>query len=546
MSNFKDKVIYQIYPKSFKDTNSDGIGDLRGIIEKLDYLKFLGVDYLWLTPFYKSPQNDNGYDVEDYYNIDPVFGTMDDLEELIEEAKKRNIYLMLDMVFNHTSTSHIWFKKALNGDEYYKDFYFFRKNEGKVPTNWESKFGGSAWEYLEETDEYYLHLFHKTQADLNWENQNVRKELIKILNFWLEKGVRGFRFDVINLISKNEFTDDLDGDGRKFYTDGKKVLEYLQELNQNSFGKYDDIITVGEMSSTTIENCQKYTNPQNKALDMAFNFHHLKVDYKNKEKWTIMPFDFLELKKIFKAWQTGMQEGNGWNALFFNCHDQPRSVSRFGDDKKYLKESAKMLATVIHLQQGTPYIYQGEEIGMTNNYFTEISQYKDVESLNAYKLMKENGLREEDIYKILGEKSRDNARSPMQWNSKGGFSNENPWIEINKNTRTINVENNLKDQNSIFYYYKKLIDLRKNYKIISEGSYEVFDENNDKVYGFVRTYNKERLLVLNNFYPEETSIKIENIDQYKILISNYDSHKLKNNLTLRAYESIALYKNNDN
>ncbi len=542
MSDFKDKVIYQIYPKSFKDSNDDGIGDLRGIIDKLDYLSFLGIDYIWITPFFKSPQNDNGYDIEDYYSIDPLFGTMEDLEELIDKAKEKNIYLMLDMVFNHTSTNHIWFKKALNGDKYYKDFYFFRKNEGKVPTNWQSKFGGSAWEYVRQLDEYYLHLYDKSQADLNWQNPNVRDELVKILNFWLEKGIKGFRFDVINVISKECFKDDYIGDGRRFYTDGPKVLEYMEELNERSFGKYKDIVTVGEMSSTTIENCIKYTNPDNKALDMAFNFHHLKVDYKDDKKWTIMPFDFMKLKRLLNSWQIGMQEGNGWNALFWNCHDQPRSVSRFGDDKNYLKESAKMLATALHLQKGTPYIYQGEEIGMTNNYFTDIRDYKDVESINYYNILKEKGIDEKEIYLILQQKSRDNARSPMQWNSKGGFSNEKSWIKINENTKNINVDNNINDKDSILYYYKKLIELRKEYEIISLGEYEPFLEDNERVYAFIRKYKGKKLIVLNNFYKEITTVKIDNIKDYKILISNYDNNDLKDNLVLRPYESIALYK----
>lgn len=542
MKDFKDKVIYQIYPKSFKDTSGNGIGDLRGIIEKLDYLENLGVDYLWITPFFKSPQNDNGYDIEDYYKIDSSYGTMEDLEELIEKAKKKNIYLMLDMVFNHTSTDHIWFKRALAGDEFYKNFYFFKKNKGNPPTNWKSKFGGSSWEYVKDLDEYYLHLYDKSQADLNWENPNVRKELIKVLNFWLEKGIKGFRFDVINVISKDKFEDDFKGDGRIFYTDGKKVLEYLKELNENSFGKYDDILTVGEMSSTSIENCIKYTNPKNHALDMSFNFHHLKVDYKDGEKWSYMPVDLKKFKDLSDKWQIEMEKGNGWNALFLNCHDQPRSISRFGDDKKYHKESAKMLATIIHMQEGSPYIYQGEEIGMTNNYFTVIDDYRDVETINYYKILKEKNLSYKEIHKIIQTKSRDNARSPMQWNSCGGFSEKKPWMKQNENTLYINVEDNLKDEDSIFYYYKKLIRLRKNYKVISHGSYETFLKNNDKVYAFKRKYEKDELIVINNFYRTDTKINIENIKDYEILISNYKNVKLKENLKLRPFESIVLYK----
>ncbi|MBP2016327.1 alpha,alpha-phosphotrehalase [Anaerococcus degeneri] len=542
MKNFKDKVIYQIYPKSFKDTTGNGLGDLKGIIEKLDYLEMLGVDYLWITPFFKSPQNDNGYDIEDYYKIDPIYGSMDDLEELIAKAREKNIYLMLDMVFNHTSTNHIWFQKALAGDEYYKNFYFFRKNEGKLPTNWESKFGGPAWEYIEDLDEYYLHLFDKSQADLNWENPNVRRELIKVLNFWLEKGIRGFRFDVINLISKDKFEDDFEGDGRRFYTDGKKVLEYLQELNKNSFGKYDDILTVGEMSSTSIDNCIKYTNPENHALDMAFNFHHLKVDYKDGEKWSYMPVDFEEFKDILEKWQIGMEEGNGWNALFLNCHDQPRSVSRFGDDKNYLKESAKLLATIIHMQEGTPYIYQGEEIGMTNNYFADISDYRDVETINHYHILKEKNISNDEMNNIIQTKSRDNARSPMQWTKEGGFTKANPWMKVNQNTAQINVEENLKDPDSIFRYYQKLIEIRKKYKVISHGSFERLFKNDKNIYAFRRKYNNREALVINNLSKKQVKVKIENVAEYKVILSNYKDEIIIEELKLRPYESIVLYK----
>lgn len=542
MSHFQDKVIYQIYPKSFYDSNHDGLGDLKGITEKLDYLQYLGVDYLWLTPIFVSPQNDNGYDVENYYEIDPSFGTMADLEELIAEAKKRNIYLMFDMVFNHTSTKHQWFQKALQGDQHYKNYYLFKKNKGHLPTNWESKFGGPVWQYIDQFDEYYLHLFDKTQADLNWENPEVREELAKILNYWMDKGIKGFRFDVINLISKDLYEDDHEGVGKRFYTDGKNVGKYLHELNQRTFGRYDDIVTVGEMSATTIDKCINYTNPDHQILDMTFNFHHLKVDYKDKEKWTVMPFDFTELKQLFHSWQTGMQEGRGWNALFWNCHDQPRSVSRFGDDRRYHKESAKMLASAIHLQRGTPYIYQGEEIGMSNNYFTDIDQYRDVETINYYHILKQQGIAEADIHQILQAKSRDNARSPMQWDAKGGFSDHKPWLEINPNTTDINVENNMADPDSILHYYRRLIQLRKQYPIISEGLYEPWLTDHQQVYAFKRRYHHEELIVINNFYGQKTNVFVPNIDQYEILISNYPDHELKEQLNLRPFETIALYK----
>ncbi|MEI0607304.1 alpha,alpha-phosphotrehalase [Brachyspira pulli] len=553
--NFKNKVVYQIYPKSFMDNNNDGFGDIRGIISKLDYLQNLGVDIIWSTPFFVSPQKDNGYDVADYYNVDPSYGTMEDVEELIKEAKKRNIDIMFDMVFNHTSTEHEWFKKAINGEEKYKNYYIFKKGRvvnGKKepPTNWVSKFGGNAWQYVEKFDEYYLHLFDVSQADLNWDNEEVRKEIFDIVNFWIKKGVYGFRFDVINLISKPEvFEDDFEGDGRRFYTDGINIHKYLKELNKNTFGKYDNAITVGEMSSTSIENCIKYSGEKENELSMVFSFHHLKVDYKNKDKWQLMDFDFQELKNLLFTWQEGMQYNNAWSALFWCNHDQPRIVSRFGDDKKYHKESAKMLATVIHCLRGTPYIYQGEEIGMTNAYFDNINQYKDVESINYFNILKNNGIEEKEIYKILQSRSRDNSRTPMQWNDKenAGFSNAKPWIEVIDNYKDINAENNIKDENSIFNHYKKLIKLRKDYKVISEGKTIPILKDDKNVFAFIREYNNEKLLVINNFYGNECTIDLNNIDfdikKSKCLLSNYDEAVLDNTLKLRPYESIVLYNN---
>ncbi len=551
MKDFKKSVVYQIYPKSFNDSNGDGFGDLKGVTQKLDYLKTLGVDYIWLTPFYISPQNDNGYDVSDYYNIDSRFGTMKDFEELVSEADKRGIGIMLDMVFNHTSTEHKWFKKALEGNEKYKNYYIFKKpRDGKEPTNWVSKFGGSAWEYVEKFDEYYLHLFDVTQADLNWEHEEVRKEIYDIVNFWIKKGVKGFRFDVINLISKpDKYEDDYEGDGRRFYTDGPRIHEYLKELNRETFGGYEHIITVGEMSSTTIDNCIKYSNPEEKELSMVFNFHHLKVDYENGDKWTLMDFDFIKLKQIFGNWQVGMQEGNGWNAVFWCNHDQPRIVSRFGDDKKYHKESAKMLATVIHMLRGTPYIYQGEEIGMTNPYFDRIDLYKDVESINYYNILKHEGKDEEEIIKILQSKSRDNSRTPMQWNSDkdAGFTAGTPWISVAGNYKEINVEKALEDKDSIFYHYKKLINLRKEYDIIAYGDFNMILKEHRDIFAYLREYGNEKLLVINNFYGKDTLFKMPeelNFDEYKskILISNYgDSPKEFNKIDLRPYESIVYH-----
>lgn len=555
MKDFKKSTIYQIYPKSFKDSNGDGWGDLKGVIEKLPYLKQLGVDYIWLTPFYVSPQNDNGYDIQDYYEIDSRFGTMRDFEKLVFLANQMEIGIMLDMVFNHTSTNHPWFQKALQGDQKYKNYYIFRKGKnGNPPTNWTSKFGGGAWEYVKKLDEYYLHLFDKTQADLNWSNPELRQQIYEVVNFWMKKGVQGFRFDVINLISKPEnLKDDIEGDGRCFYTDGPTIHQYLKELNQQTFGKNKGIVTVGEMSSTTIDHCVQYTHPENKELSMVFNFHHLKVDYKKEDKWTLMDFDFLQLKKILNHWQMGMQEGNGWSAVFWCNHDQPRIVSRFGDDKKYHKESAKMLATCIHMFRGTPYIYQGEEIGMTNPYFEQIDEYRDVESINYYHILREKGKDKKEIMKILQTKSRDNSRTPMQWNAKkhGGFTTGTPWIAVSKNFNDINVEKALQDQDSIFYHYQKLIALRKKWDIIAYGEYQPILEEHPTIFAYLRHFKQEKLLVINNFYAKEALFELPlefkkfNRYQKQILISNYkDSSQEINRIKLRPYESIVYHLEN--
>lgn len=546
--NFEDKVVYQIYPKSFYDSNSDGIGDLNGITEKLDYLKYLGVDYIWITPFFVSPQRDNGYDVADYCNIEPMYGTMEDFDRLSLEAKKRGIGIMLDMVFNHTSTEHRWFKKAISGDKKYQDFYIFKKGEKNNPTtNWVSKFGGNAWEYVEELESYYLHLFDKTQADLNWENPEVREEIYKVVKFWLNKGVNGFRFDVVNLISKPEkFENDYVGDGRRFYTDGPKIHEYLKGLNLNSFGQNPDIITVGEMSSTSMENCFKYSGKDENELSMVFNFHHLKVDYKNKDKWALQPFDFQELKDILNSWQVGMQEHNAWSALFWCNHDQPRVVSRFGDDKNYWEKSAKMLGTVIHMLRGTPYIYQGEEIGMTNSYFTNISQYRDVESINYHKILMDGGLNDEEAMKIVMERSRDNGRTPMQWSSdiNGGFSKGTPWIESIKNYEKINVENQINDENSILNYYRKLIALRKEYKVIALGKTIPLLEDNKNIYMFKRESEDEELLVITNFYGTKCELELDfEIEGYECILSNGDNNiKLEKKLELQPYDALVFFR----
>ena len=548
MADFKKSVVYQIYPKSFYDTDGDGLGDLKGVTAKLDYIKDLGADYIWMTPFFVSPQNDNGYDVEDYYNIDPRYGTMEDFEELSREAKKRGIKLMLDMVFNHTSSRHEWFQKALAGDPKYKDFYIFKRGKanGEPPTNWESKFGGNAWEYVEKFDEYYLHLFDVTQPDLNWDNEEVRKEIQKIVKFWMAKGVEGFRFDVVNLISKGEFKDDYEGDGRRFYTDGPNIHKYLQELNETTFGTDAEIITVGEMSSTSMENCYRYANEDGKELSMVFSFHHLKVDFMGNEKWVIVPFDFQKLKNILFDWQTHMAENHAWNAVFWCNHDQPRVVSRFGNTEKYWKESAKMLAAAIHCLRGTPYIYQGEELGMTNAGFTDISQYKDVESLNHFRILQEKGLSKENAYQILQIHSRDNSRTPMQWSdgTNGGFTEGNPWIQVNENTRFINAETELQDPDSVFIFYKKLIRLRKEYDIIAYGEFEPKAEKHLSIFAYKRYYKGKELLVINNFYGNHVRWDAgEDLELYECLLGNYEKQDINGTeVILKPYETMILYK----
>ena len=539
--NLGNKVVYQIYPKSFQDTNGDGIGDLKGIIRRLDYLKELGVDYLWITPFFLSPQNDNGYDIADYRSIDPMYGTMEDFDQLVREAADRNIYLMMDMVFNHCSTKHEWFQKALAGDPYYRDFFIFKKGKnGLPPTNWESNFGGDAWNYLPGTDEYYLHLFHVSQADLNWENPNVRRACYDIVNFWIDKGVKGFRFDVINLISKPEtYEDDLTGNGKKYYTDGPKIHEYLQELNRETFGRFDDMITVGEMSSTTLENSIRYSNPDSHELSMIFSFHHLRIDYPSGNKWEIQPFRFHDLKKNLFTWQREMEKGGGWNALFWYNHDQPRIVSRVGDEGKYRLESAKMLATALHGLKGTPYIYQGEEIGMTNAHFTDISQYRDIESLNYYNLMKRKGKPEEEIYESLRRKSRDNSRTPMQWDDteNAGFSEADPWISVIPNYKEINTLDR-EDENSIFSYYRKLIRLRKTVPVLADGSFEALLEEDDRILAYKRRTKEQELYVFCNFFPEEASADFSLPEGCRCLLSNYNEEIQPGALKLRPYEAV--------
>lgn len=526
VSDWKKSVVYQIYPKSFNDTTGNGQGDINGVIEKLPYLQKLGVDYVWLTPIYESPMNDNGYDISDYYAINPDFGTKEDVEKLLTEAHKLGIKVMLDIVINHTSTSHHWFVESRKSkDNPYRDYYIWKEGtKDEPPTNWESKFGGNAWEYDEQTESYYLRLFDVSQADLNWENDQLKEEIYEMINYWINFGVDGFRFDVINLISKGAF-EDSEEIGKEFYTDGPKVHEYLHELNRKTFGN-KDIMTVGEMSSTTIENCIKYTNPERQELNSVFNFHHLKVDYKNGEKWSDMKFDFIELKRILMDWQVNIAKGNGWNAIFWCNHDQPRVVTRFGNDETEANrvKSAKMLAISLHMLQGTPYIYQGEEIGMTDPKFTSIDQYRDIETLNAYRSLRNQGLDEETIMKVIGQKSRDNSRTPVQWTDEenAGFTTGTPWIGIPDNYREINVEAAIKDKNSIFYTYQQLIDIRHKHDIITYGDVEPLYMDHPDLFIYKRKLDNEEWLIVANYTNDKVEIP-EDIDmEGELIVANND------------------------
>ncbi|MFQ1005887.1 alpha,alpha-phosphotrehalase [Gilliamella sp. CG22] len=542
---WQNGTIYQIYPKSFQASGTGSTGDLLGIISRLDYLKNLGISAIWLTPIYPSPQVDNGYDVSDYYNIDPAYGTMEDFELLVKQAHERDIRIMMDMVFNHTSTEHPWFKSALDKTSPFRSFYIWKdaNADGSEPNNWRSKFGGNAWQWHEQSGQYYLHLFAKQQADLNWENPTVRQEIKNVCQFWADKGVDALRLDVINLVSKQQdFPDDIQGDGRKYYTDGPKIHEFLQELSRDVF-QPNGLKTVGEMSSTTLENCQKYAALDGKELTMTFNFHHLKIDYPNGEKWTLAKADLLELKKILGYWQKGMH-GKAWNAIFWCNHDQPRIVSRLGNEDQYHNESAKMLAMILYGLQGTPYLYQGEEIGMTNPHFTHISQYKDVESLNIYQEKIAEGMSESDMLAILASKSRDNSRTPMQWDNtaNAGFSQGKPWIEVANNYPKINVKSALDDPNSIFYCYQTLIRLRKTYPIFIFGDYKDLTPDVANCWCYVRHWNNQTLLVIANL--TENTIKwqlpkaLEN-RHWQRLLGNYENQTvLKPEMVLQPYEAM--------
>lgn len=528
-------VVYQIYPRSFKDSNGDGIGDINGIREKLDYLKELGIYVIWLSPVYKSPNDDNGYDISDYCDIMDEFGTMEDMDNLLKEANERGIKILMDLVVNHTSDEHKWFIEAKKSkDNEYRDYYIWRdKVEGHEPNELGSTFSGSAWQYDETTGQYYLHLFSKKQPDLNWENEKVRNEVYKMMNFWVDKGIGGFRMDVIDLIGK--VPDEM------ITGNGPKLHEYLQEMNKAALeGK--DLLTVGETWGATPDVAKLYSNQGRKELSMVFQFEHIGLDQiEGKEKWDVKSLELLDLKKVLSKWQTEL-EGQGWNSLFWNNHDLPRIVSRWGNDKEYRIESAKMLATLLHGMKGTPYIYQGEELGMTNVRFDDINDYNDIESLNMYKDRLSKGYSHNEIMESIYAKGRDNARTPMQWDDSenAGFTTGTPWLAVNKNYDKINAKQCLQDENSIFNHYKKLIDIRKNNDTIIYGDYKLLCEDDENIFAYVRELNGDKILVVCNFYDKDVEFKFDGDFNYsKVLLSNYnDSSKMIEKLKLRPYEAV--------
>ena len=530
-------VVYQIYPRSFKDTKGNGVGDLRGIIEKLDYLKELGIDVIWLSPVYKSPMDDNGYDISDYQDIAPEFGTMADMDELIEQANHRGIRILMDLVVNHTSDEHPWFLEAKKSkDNPYRDYYIWRDpaEDGGVPNELNSTFSGTAWQYDETTGQYYLHLFSKRQPDLNWENPKLREEVYQMMNFWLEKGIGGFRMDVIDLIGK-EIDHLVTGNGPQLHP-------YLQEMNQASFGNYD-VLTVGETWGATPEIAKLYSNPSRHELSMVFQFEHVSIDWHPQEgKWRPTTFDFIKFKEILSKWQTSLK-GEGWNSLFWNNHDLPRIVSRWGNDQEYRVQTAKMFASLLHLMQGTPYIYQGEEIGMTNVHFDSLEEYNDIEIHQFYCDNLQKGYTHEQMMEAIWRNGRDNARTPMQWDESehAGFTNGTPWLKVNPNYKMINVQQALEDKQSIFYHYKKLIELRKNSKYsdtIIYGDYQLLLPNDHQVFAYTREDNDYKLLVVANFSEEEIATTFEN-EVKELILSNYNDSSLDlSNLKLRPYETI--------
>ena len=533
---WKSSVVYQIYPRSFCDSNGDGIGDINGIRSKLWYLKELGIDVIWLSPVYASPNADNGYDISDYYGISPEYGSMEDMKALIRECENCGIRIIMDLVVNHTSDEHPWFVEAKKSkDNPYRDYYIWREGKkGSPPNELESCFGGNAWEYSEETGEYYLHFYHKKQPDLNWENEAMRKEIWKMMNFWIDMGIGGFRMDVIDVIGKIP--------DQEIKENGPKLHEYLQEMNRETFGG-KDLMTVGECWGADIENGSLYSDPERKELDMIFQFEQMLLDQvPGEQKWDLNPLELKQLKQAFAKWQKAL-EGKGWNSLFWNSHDLPRIVSRWGNDKEYRVESAKMLATVLHGMKGTPYIYQGEEIGMTNYPFSGIEDLFDIESVNMYWERKQMGYPEEEIMKSLCAKSRDNARTPMQWDNGpcAGFTEGTPWCRVNPNYTKINAEEALKDQNSIFYYYKKLIRFRKEEPILIYGSFELFCPEDEHVFAYTREWKGKKWLVAGNFYEEQVCFDYPG--KGRVLLSNYeqDSETQLEQMKLRPYEA-AIYE----
>lgn len=525
---WKKSTVYQIYPRSFMDSNGDGIGDIRGIIQKLDYLQELGVDILWLSPVYDSPNDDNGYDIRDYYEIMQEFGTMADFDELLERVHQRGMKLVMDLVVNHTSDEHDWFKN-------HPDFYIWRDE----PTNWRSFFGGSAWDYQKQRDQYYLHLFSKKQPDLNWDNPKLREAVYEMMRWWLDKGIDGFRMDVINMISKVPDMHDAPlGDGSKQFMNGPNVHSYLKEMNERVLSKYD-IVTVGESPGTTPKEARDYTAAENKELNMIFTFEHMDLDQASGEKWNLKPLQLTDLKENLEKWQHGLHQ-EGWNSLYWNNHDQPRIVSRFGNDGKWRVESAKMLATCLHFMQGTPYIYQGEELGMTNVHFDLIEDYQDIETLNMYQEKREAGVSHDDIMTKIYTKGRDNARTPMQWSTEpnGGFTTGTPWLKVNPNYKEINALQH-KDPDSIYQYYKKLIGLRKNMEIISHGDFELLYREDPNLFAYTRTWNDEKLTVYCNFSKQPKSVVLP---EGKIVIGNYAPNGDGDKGVLQPYEAIVYYK----
>lgn len=550
---WKESVIYQIYPRSFKDSNGDGIGDIKGIIEKLDYLKKLGVDVIWLSPVYKSPNDDNGYDISNYQDVMDEFGTLEDWDQLLHEIHSRSMKLIMDLVVNHSSDEHAWFTESRKSkDNPYRDYYIWRPGkDGKEPNNWESAFSGSAWQYDEDTDEYYLHLFSKKQPDLNWENPTLRNEVYKMMAWWLDKGIDGFRMDVINFISKVPSLPDAANPeekayvgGGQYYMNGPRIHEFLQEMNKEVLSKYD-IMTVGEMPGVDAEEAKLYTEQNRGELNMVFTFEHMDLDSGPNGKWDLKPLNLLDLKENITKWQTGLQ-GVGWNSLYLNNHDQPRMVSRFGNDQEYRMESAKMLATFLHMLQGTPYIYQGEEIGMTNVRFETIDEYRDIEILNMYKEKVIDGNMDQNkVLESIYVKGRDNARTPIQWDDTdhGGFTSGQPWIKVNPNYKQINAKQAIQDPNSIYHYYRKLIRLRKENEIIVYGEYELILAEHEQIFAYTRSYQEEKLLIVTNFSEEQVEFvmpKDYTFTLNELLISNYvleETEAKRTSFTLRPYET---------